>query len=134
MLFFINREISFLFVFQTHIERILNSESVRDRWRLKHGGQEPRTEDVDRMYQNFLSSTLEVLSTHSHVIKGTSIFYFSESIVANVCATQRFCFIGASDTIQRLRSTHGLKIGSSTGYSKEIMAELAVGNLQKKSL
>ena len=39
--------------------------------------------------------------------------------------------IGAADTINLLRSKYGIKIGSSTGYTKEIMAVLKVVVLNK---
>ena len=38
----------------------------------------------------------------------------------------RLLFTGVADTINLLRSKYGIKIGSSTGYTKEIMAMLKV--------
>ena len=35
--------------------------------------------------------------------------------------------LGVADTIKQLRTKYGIKIGSSTGYTSEIMAKLKVG-------
>ena len=38
----------------------------------------------------------------------------------------RFLSLGVADTIKKLRTKYGIKIGSSTGYTSEIMAKLKV--------
>merc|ERR1712083_1090797 len=57
-------------------------------------------DDAERIYSKSLSATLDVLYTNSHLIRG------------------------AKDTINLLRSKFGIKIGSSTGYTSEIMEKL----------
>ena len=36
--------------------------------------------------------------------------------------------LGVAETMKQLRTKYGIKIGSSTGYTSEIMAKLKVGN------
>ena len=45
------------------------------------------------------------------------------SLIANTSNTE-----GVAQTISRLRSEFGVKIGSSTGYTSEIMAKLKVSS------
>ena len=47
------------------------------------------------------------------------------SLIANTSNTE-----GVAQTISRLRSEFGVKIGSSTGYTSEIMAKLKVSTAQ----
>merc|ERR1711992_318406 len=82
-----------------HIQQICALPDVVNRWTKKHGSP-PTLDDAEKIYSNSLSATLEVLPANSNVIKGVA------------------------QTISRLRSEFGVKIGSSTGYTSEIMAEL----------
>merc|ERR1712080_344883 len=76
--------------------RRCNLPSVTERWTCKHGVP-PTTEDAERIYTKSLSVTLDVLPANSKMIKGVT------------------------ETVEKLRKQYGLKIGSSTGYTSEIM-------------
>merc|ERR1711992_47533 len=82
-----------------HIQQICALPDVVTRWTKRHGSP-PTLDDAERIYSNSLSATLAVLPANSNVIKGVA------------------------QTISRLRQEFGVKIGSSTGYTSEIMAEL----------
>jgi len=82
-----------------HIQQICALPDVASRWTKKHGSP-PTKDDAERIYSKSLSATLEVLPANSRVIKGVA------------------------QTISRLREDFGVKIGSSTGYTSEIMAQL----------
>merc|ERR1711862_1067597 len=82
-----------------HIQKILETPSVSQRW-LETKGKSFTDDDAERIYSKSLSATLDVLPTNSHLIRG------------------------AKDTINLLRSKFGVKIGSSTGYTSEIMEKL----------
>ncbi|MEZ6144922.1 MAG: phosphonoacetaldehyde hydrolase [Planctomycetaceae bacterium] len=78
-----------------HIRAILDMPDVSTRWESIHGAQATEA-DIDRMYEHFLPLQLQVLSKHSTLIPG---------VVETV-----------SDCRKR-----GMKIGSSTGYTHELM-------------
>merc|ERR1711973_1022381 len=82
-----------------HIQQICALPEVASRWTKKHGSP-PTADDAERIYSKSLDATLEVLPANSRVIKGVA------------------------QTISRLREEYGVKIGSSTGYTSEIMAKL----------
>jgi len=82
-----------------HIQRICQLPEVRRRWTQKKGAA-PTDEDAERIYSKSLTATLKWLPTNSRMIKGVP------------------------ETMAQLRSQFGLKIGSSTGYTSEIMAKL----------
>lgn len=82
-----------------HIQTMLEMDSVSLRWKEKKG-RLPTKDDAERIYQKSLAATLDVLPNNSHVITGVA------------------------DTIKQLRTKYGIKIGSSTGYTSEIMAKL----------
>ncbi|QEH33520.1 Phosphonoacetaldehyde hydrolase [Aquisphaera giovannonii] len=78
-----------------HIATIARMPEVADRWREVHGG--PCIDgDVDAIYEEFLPLQLEVLRDHSEVISGVP------------------------EAVSACRGM-GLKIGSSTGYTRELM-------------
>merc|ERR1712154_624349 len=82
-----------------HIQRICQLPEVKRRWTEKKGS--PPTDDyAERIYSKSLTATLDLLPSNSRVIQGVA------------------------QTISRLRSEFGVKIGSSTGYTSEIMAKL----------
>lgn len=82
-----------------HIATITRMPEVADRWVEKFGG--PATEeDVDRMYHDFLPLQKSVLSDHSDMIPGA-------------VETFRWCV------------ENGIKVGSSTGYTHELMEVVA---------
>merc|ERR1712038_2000104 len=82
-----------------HIQKICDPPAVTQRWQEKKG-QAPTSDDAERIYSKSLSATLDVLPNNSHLIRG------------------------AVETINLLRSKYSCKIGSSTGYTSEIMAKL----------
>jgi len=84
-----------------HIRAICDLPEVSERWRLKHG-KAPTTDDAERIYAKSLEATLDLLPANSKMITGVV------------------------DTMKKLRSDYGVKIGSSTGYTSEIMARLKV--------
>lgn len=80
---------------RTHIQRLTELESVRTRWKAAHGAF-PTDADVKRMFEEFVPLQLKCLSKYSELIPGTL------------------------DTVAKLRQ-HGIKIGSTTGYTTEMM-------------
>jgi phosphonoacetaldehyde hydrolase len=78
-----------------HIERILAIPRVRDAWRETHGT-EPEESDRDQLYAQFIPQQLACLESHSELIDGVPA-------LAN-----------------RLRA-RGLKIGSTTGYTRPML-------------
>ncbi|HET6519049.1 MAG TPA: phosphonoacetaldehyde hydrolase [Geminicoccaceae bacterium] len=81
---------------KVHIRRITELESVRARWREVHG-RPPGEGDVERMFEEFVPLQLECLSTYSALIPGTL------------------------EAVEALRA-RGIRIGSTTGYTREMMA------------
>jgi len=82
-----------------HIQAICRNSEVAARWTAKHG-KPPTDDDAERIYSNSLSATLDMLPSCSKMIKGVP------------------------QTMNRLRQEFGIKIGSSTGYTSEIMEKL----------
>jgi len=82
-----------------HIQRICQLPEVKKRWTDKKG-LAPTDADAERIYIKSLTATLELLPANSRLIQGIPA------------------------TMARLREQFGVKIGSSTGYTKEIMAAL----------
>lgn len=81
-----------------HIADILALPAVVDRWTRAHG-QPPSTADIDRLFAAFLPIQLETIRERAALIPG------------------------ALGTVRALQA-RGLKVGSTTGYTKEMMAEL----------
>jgi len=82
-----------------HIQAIIHTPAVAERW-IQKKGKKPTDDDAERIYSKSLTATLDVLPNNSHMIRG------------------------ATTTINTLREKYGIKIGSSTGYTSEIMAKL----------
>ena len=80
---------------RVHIERITQLESVRRRWKEAHG-RLPNDSDIESMFTEFVPLQLKCLSEYSALIPG------------------------ALDTVKKLRG-RGYKIGSTTGYTTEMM-------------
>jgi phosphonoacetaldehyde hydrolase len=82
-----------------HIAAILAIPEVTTRWRDKTGA-EPTDADTDRLYADFIPIQVEVIADFADLIPGTveALATFRES---------------------------GLKVGSTTGYSREMMDVLA---------
>jgi phosphonoacetaldehyde hydrolase len=81
---------------RVHIRRITELEPVRARWREAHG-RPPGEDDVERMFEAFVPLQLACLSSYSELIPGTL------------------------EAVGRLRG-RGVRIGSTTGYTREMMA------------
>ena len=81
-----------------HIEALMALPRIAAAWRARHG--HPPTEaDIDAVYELFVPMNVEVAARHADVIPG------------------------AAPAVDALRA-RGLKIGSSTGYTREIMAQV----------
>jgi len=80
---------------RVHIQKITQLESVRKRWQEKHA-RLPNDDDVEAMFEDFVPLQLKCLSDYSALIPGTL------------------------DIIKALRK-RGYKIGSTTGYTTEMM-------------
>lgn len=78
-----------------HLATLTAMPRIAQLWRSVHGT-EPTESDVDRMYHAFLPLQKQVLGSLSHVIPGVQ------------------------QALSLLR-TRGLKIGSTTGYTRELM-------------
>jgi len=78
-----------------HLRAMLHIPEVRDRWQQVYR-RPPNEEDVDRLYRQFLPLQKEVLANHSRLIAGC---------------------LEAMETCRSL----GIRIGSSTGYTQELM-------------
>ena len=85
---------------KANIAQILDKEAVRKRW-IEANGKEPTTDDVERMFEKFVPQVLSSLTKYSNVIEG----------VAQI--------------VQRIKKPpFNLKIGSTTGYPKEVLQVL----------
>ena len=83
---------------KVHIRKISQLESVRERWQQTHG-RAPNEDDVEAMFQDFIPLQMNVLADYADLIPGTL------------------------EAIQEFRA-RGLKIGSTTGYTREMMGLL----------
>ncbi len=79
-----------------HIQAILALANVRADWQRRFGN-EPGTEDVLTLFEEFGPLQMEIVTRHSQVIDGVA------------------------DVVGRWQ-TRGLRIGSSTGYTREMLA------------
>lgn len=78
-----------------HIDTMLRIARVREAW-VEHYGREPAATDVDEIYRVFVPMNEEVVGNYADLVPGTA------------------------DTAKALRE-RGLKIGSTTGYTRSIM-------------
>jgi len=81
---------------RTHIALLTEMDSVRGRWKQKHG-RLPAEADIDRMYAEFIPLQLKCLSDFSALIPGTKA------------------------TVAALRKRE-IKIGTTTGYNADMVA------------
>lgn len=81
---------------RVHIQKISQLESVRARWKDAHG-RLPDDADVDRMFADFVPLQIDCLGDYSQLIPGA---------------------LEAVDTMRK----RGMKIGSTTGYLRDMMA------------
>lgn len=80
---------------KVHIRKITELESVRERWLQTHG-RVPAESDVEAMFNEFIPLQMQVLADYADLIPGTL------------------------DAVADFRA-RGLKIGSTTGYTTEMM-------------
>lgn len=80
---------------RVHIQQISRMEAVREAWETVHG-RKPTDEDVETMFQDFIPRQLDCLADYADLIPG------------------------ALEAIAAFRK-RGLKIGSTTGYTGEMM-------------
>src|SRR5882762_1158654 len=83
---------------KVHIRQISKNEGVAKRWKEKHG-RKPNEQDVEAMFKDFIPLQLECLAQYADLIPG------------------------ALETVADCRR-RGLKIGSTTGYTSEMMTIL----------
>jgi phosphonoacetaldehyde hydrolase len=81
---------------RVHIQKIGQLDTVRQRWQQAHG-RIPTEADVDRMFAEFVPLQLDCLSQYSAMIPG------------------------ALEVVAAMRK-RGMKIGSTTGYLRDMMA------------
>lgn len=86
---------------KANIAQILDKEAVRKRWIAAKNGKEPNSEDVERMYEMFMTQVLSSLTKYSNVIDGVT------------------------ETVNKIKKPpFKLKIGSTTGYPKHVLTTL----------
>ena len=90
---------------KVHIRELSLMEDVAARWQEAHG-QKPSEDDIETMFQDFVPLQLECLADYADLIPGTI------------------------EAVARFRE-RGLKIGSSTGYTGEMM-ELLLEQARKR--
>lgn len=81
-----------------HIRKLLELEQVTEGWLEKHGVTW-NEQDVERLYERFEDRLKEVVASYSTLLPGVA------------------------DTVEQLRR-EGLRIGSTTGYTSEMMEEV----------
>lgn len=81
-----------------HIADLVALPGVRAQWEARHG-RAPGEAEIDRLYSVFVPLNVAVAAEHADLIPG------------------------AAETVRSLRA-RGLKIGSTTGYTREIMAPI----------
>ena len=81
-----------------HLAAIMALPRVTEAWTKRHG-HAPTDADIDAVYAAFIPKNLAVAARYANLIPG------------------------AADVVAKLRR-NGVKIGSSTGYTREIMAEI----------
>jgi phosphonoacetaldehyde hydrolase len=82
-----------------HIAALTALQRVAEAWKKKHG-RLPAESDIDALYDVFVPKNVAVAAAYADVIPGVA------------------------ETVKALRA-EGVKIGSSTGYTREIMAKIA---------
>ncbi len=80
---------------KVHIRQISKNESVAKRWQQRHG-RKPEEEDIEAMFQEFIPLQLGCLAQYAELIPGTL------------------------EAVAEFRR-RGLKVGSTTGYTEEMM-------------
>ena len=79
-----------------HIRAMIEMPDIRERWKSAHG-RYPDESDVQRMYDDFVPLQLDCLRQYGTLLPGVA------------------------ETTQRLQRDHGIKIGSSTGFTRAMV-------------
>jgi len=79
-----------------HIQKILEMPEVRQKW-IDIKGHAPNDDTVKELYDKFVPMQLDVLGNFTKLIPGTA------------------------DSVETLKSKHGLKIGTTTGFTRAMM-------------
>ena len=79
-----------------HIRAMTEMPDIRERWKAAHG-RYPDESDVQRMYDDFVPLQLDCLRQYGTLLPGVA------------------------ETTQRLQRDHGIKIGSSTGFTRAMV-------------
>lgn len=79
-----------------HIRAMTEMPQIRERWKAAHG-KYPDESDVMRMYDDFVPLQLDCLRQYGTLLPGVA------------------------ETTQRLQKEHGIKIGSSTGFTRAMV-------------
>lgn len=90
---------------KVHIRQISQIEAVNQRWQETHG-RKPNEDDVEAMFQDFVPLQLDCLADYADLIPGTL------------------------EAVQNFRD-RGLKIGSTTGYTGDMM-QLLLSEAKKR--
>lgn len=90
---------------KVHIRQISQIDAVRERWQDAHN-RSPNEDDIESMFQEFIPLQLDCLADYADLIPG------------------------ALEAVQDFRD-RGLKIGSTTGFTGEMM-ELLLGEAKKR--
>jgi len=89
-----------------HIAKILEIPAVKERW-TKIKGEAPTSATVDMLFADFVPMQLECLGKYTDLIPGTA------------------------DTVKKLKEEYGLKIGSTTGFTK-VMVDMLLSDAEKQ--
>ena len=89
-----------------HIQKILEIPEVKKRW-INVKGTEPTEKDVADLFADFVPMQLECLGKYTTLLPG------------------------AANTVNTLRSEYGLKIGSTTGFTK-VMVDVLLDDAKKQ--
>ncbi len=81
-----------------HIAALVSSPRIADAWKQRHG-HAPTDKDIDALYDVFVPKNISVAADYADVVPGVA------------------------EVVRALRA-EGVKIGSSTGYTREIMARI----------
>ena len=89
-----------------HIQKILEIPEVNKRW-TDIKGSEPTQKDVNKLFADFVPMQLECLGKYTTLLPG------------------------AANTVNTLRNKYGLKIGSTTGFTK-VMVDVLLNDAKKQ--
>ena len=84
---------------RAHIATVLALPRIERLWREAHGGRSPTEADIEAVYEVFVPMNVEVAARYADLVPG------------------------AAATVRELKAL-GLKIGSTTGYTREIIARV----------